>query len=99
VVIQAVGRVRPFTKCREIITFQVGDLPDVRHTRQFRTLAEARSYFNFPTRRVSAAEANAAKARRYKSMGLSNSKIAGRLNVSRSTVKRYLRWGGARNLN
>ena len=43
VVIQAVGRVRPFTKAREVITFQVGGLAEVTYTLQFGSLAEARS--------------------------------------------------------
>jgi hypothetical protein len=97
VVVQAVGRVRPFTKPREVITFQVGDLPDVRYTREFRSLADARSYFGVPTRRRSAAEARAAEARRLKALGLSNSRIAATLRVSPATVKRYLRDRGLTN--
>ena len=42
VVVQAVGRVRPFTRPREVITFHAGALPEVRPTLQFRTLGQAR---------------------------------------------------------
>jgi hypothetical protein len=91
-VIQAVGRVRPFTKPREVVTFQVGDLPDVRYTLQFRSLASARSHFRIPTRRQSAAE-----ARRLKALGLTRAQIATAMNVSKESVKRYLRTGGVTN--
>jgi DNA-directed RNA polymerase specialized sigma24 family protein len=95
VVVQAVGRVRPFTKSREIITFQVGNLPEVRYTLEFRSLAEARSYFGIPTRRRSAVETRAAVARQLKALGLSKARIAEDLGVSLSTVKRYLHDRGA----
>jgi hypothetical protein len=91
VVVQAVGRVRPFTGPREVITFQVGDLPEVRYTLQFGSLAEARAYFGIPTRRRSAAEARATRARRLKALGLTKEQIAGVMNVSLSSVKRYIR--------
>jgi hypothetical protein len=94
VVIQAVGRVRPFTKPREIITFQVGDLPEVRYTLQFRSIAEARSHFGIATRRRSAAEARQAEARRLKALGLTRAQIAAAMNVSKESVKRYLRTTG-----
>jgi hypothetical protein len=87
-VIQAVGRVRPFTKPREVVTFQVGDLPDVRYTLQFRSLASARSHFRIPTRRQSAAEARRAEARRLKALGLTRAQIATAMNVSKESVKR-----------
>jgi hypothetical protein len=91
VVVQAVGRVRPFTKPREIITFQYGALPDVRYTREFRSIAQARSYFGITTRRQSEAESRASKARHLKTLGLSSSGIAEELRVSLSSIKRYLR--------
>jgi hypothetical protein len=95
VVVQAVGRVRPFTQPREIITFHAGALPEVRPTLQFRTLGQARSYFGIPTRRRSEAESRAAAARRLKALGLSHARVAEELGVSLATVKRYLRsgWG------
>ena len=91
VVVQAVGRVRPFTKPREIITFQNGTLPDVRYTREFRSIAQARSHFGIPTRRRSEAESRASQARRLKTLGVPSSRIAEELGVSLSTIKRYLR--------
>jgi hypothetical protein len=91
VVVQAVGRVRPFTKPREVITFQYGALPDVQYTREFRSIAQARSYFGIPTRRRSEAESRASEARRLKTLRLPSSRIAEELGVSLSTIKRYLR--------
>ena len=70
--VQAVGRVRPFTRPREVITFQAGALPEVRYTREFRTIAQARSHFAVPTRRRSEAESRADEARRLKALGLPN---------------------------
>src|SRR5206468_2598896 len=37
VVVQAVGRVRPFTRPREVITFQAGALPGVSYTMEFKS--------------------------------------------------------------
>src|SRR5262249_49237038 len=45
VVLRAVGRVRPITLPREVITFQCGALPGVAYTHEFRSLAEARAHF------------------------------------------------------
>ena len=94
VVVQAVGRVRPFTRPREVITFQVGVLPGVHYTLEFGSLDQARRHFGIPTRRQSEAEARAAAARRLKALGLTNRRIASRLGVSLSTVKRCLRPAG-----
>jgi hypothetical protein len=100
VVVQAVGRVRPFTKPREVITLQVGDLPGVHYTLAFSTLAQARAYFGIPTRRRALVDEKAAEARRLKDLGRSHAEIEESLDVSRSTVKRYLRSeGGSRTLS
>lgn len=93
VVVQAVGRVRPFTKPREVITFQVGGLFEVEYKLQFGSLAEARAHFDIPTNRRRVADAKAAEARRLKANGLKNQEILAKVRVSDSTLKRYLRGG------
>jgi hypothetical protein len=99
VVIQAVGRVRPFTRPREIITFQASDLPGVRYTTRFRTLAQARAYFQIQTPAQAGLASSAERAWRLKAAGRSNGEIAKALDVSLSTVKRYLkREGGSQTL-
>ena len=50
-VLQAVGRVRPYTKPREVITFQCAGHPDFDYTKEFCSLGEARDYFDIPGRR------------------------------------------------
>jgi hypothetical protein len=94
VVVQAVGRVRPFTRPREVITFQRGSLPGVRYHREFGSLAQARAYFGVPTPHQSRAQALAAEVQLRKALGQTNERIASELGVSVSTVKRYARRGG-----
>jgi hypothetical protein len=94
VVIQAVGRVRPFTRPREVITFHAGDLPGVRYTMSFRTLEQARSYFRIQTPTQAGLASRVEQAWRLKAMGHSKRQIAQELGVSLSAVKRYLRQQG-----
>jgi hypothetical protein len=91
VVVQAVGRVRPFTRPREIITFQRGGLPGVWHIRPFRSLVEARLFFQILTPVAANLLSRKEIARRYRAQGLSLDAIANEMNVSRSTVQRYVR--------
>jgi hypothetical protein len=91
VVVQAVGRVRPFTRPREIITFHTGLLPGVRYHLQFQGLAEARSFFGIPTPQQAALASKAEQARRLRVQGRSIPQIAQEMGVSLSTAKRYLR--------
>jgi hypothetical protein len=91
VVVQAVGRVRPFTRPREVITFHAGTLPGVSYTLQFDSLAQARSFFNIPTTAAAEIASRAERARRLKAEGWSKARIATELGVSPCTVKRYLR--------
>jgi len=90
VVVQAVGRVRPFTKPREVITFQLGELPGVDYTANFTSLALARGYFGIPTRRASELDERRSKAWELKTLGLTNRAIAAALSISLATVKRYV---------
>jgi hypothetical protein len=94
VVVQAVGRVRPFTRPREVITFQLGSLPGARYTMEFRTLSQARSFFAIKSGFQSGLEVKVEQARRLRAQGYAKSQIAAKLGVSLSTVKRYLRQGG-----
>ncbi len=45
-VLQAVGRVRPYTKPREVITFQCAGHPDLDYTGEFTSIGEARKHFD-----------------------------------------------------
>jgi hypothetical protein len=91
VVVQAVGRVRPFTRPREVITFHLGPLPGVQYTYEFQSLSQARAFFNVPTRRQAQAKLGTEAAWQLRAEGLSRRGIATRLRVSLATVKRYLR--------
>lgn len=90
VVVQAVGRVRPFTRPREVITFQSGDLPGVSYDREFLTLGEARQHFALVTTRRGHMNARAVEARRLCDGGLTWEQIGATMKVSRATVARYL---------
>lgn len=91
VAMQAVGRVRPFTRPREVITFQRGRLPGVRYDLEFTTLAQARSFFGIAPRRQADRERKAETARRLRRKGLTIVAVAEAVGVSLSTAKRYLR--------
>jgi hypothetical protein len=94
VIVQAVGRVRPFTRPREVITFHAGNLPGVTYTLQFRSLDQARHFFGILTPGGVEVASRAERARRLKALGRSKAQIAAELGVSRSTVQRYLRGPG-----
>jgi hypothetical protein len=94
VVVQAVGRVRPFTSPREVITFHAGLLPGVQYTVQFRSLRQARDFFGIATSRAAGLASRKAEGRRLRAEGKTRQEIAAIMNVSLSTVKRYLRQGG-----
>jgi DNA-binding NarL/FixJ family response regulator len=94
VVLQGVARVRPFTRAREVITFQCDSLPNVRYTLEFRSLEQARKYFQIQTPTQASFEARVEQVRRLKAQGYSKGEIAQALSVSVSTVKRYLRRAG-----
>ena len=83
-----------FTRAREVITFQASELPGVRYTLEFRSLAAARNYFAIPSSRQLEVTVQAERARRLKTAGMSKAKIAAALKVSLSTEKRYLRGSG-----
>src|SRR5262249_23920105 len=94
VIVQAVGRVRPFTRPREVITFHAGALPGVTYTLEFESLAQARRFFHIPPPAGAEIASRAERARRLKAEGWSKARIAAELGVSPCTVKRYLRRRG-----
>src|SRR5262249_50832720 len=89
-VLQAVGRVRPFTRPREVITFQHGRLPGVRHAAEFNTLEQARLFFDVQGSRQTRREGRAAQAHALRKQGLTRKQIADRLGVSERMVTTYL---------
>lgn len=89
VVLQAVGRVRPFTHAREIITMQCGEHPQMPYTREFPTLAAFRNYFGLETRRASQTEANRLAVLAAKNQGLTQRAAATATGLGLRTVKRY----------
>lgn len=89
VVIQAVGRVRPFTNAREIITMQCGEHPKMPYSREFPTLAAFRQHFGLETRRASQSEANRIAVLTAKAQGLTQQAVASATGLGLRTVKRY----------
>ena len=89
VVIQAVGRVRPFTKPREVITFQMGALPGVIYDAEFDTLTQARRHFGVSSRRQQKKDDLAARVAALRHEGLTQAEIAKAIGVSERTVRRY----------
>jgi DNA-binding NarL/FixJ family response regulator len=81
-----------------VITFQADELPSVRYSLQFGSLAQARSYFSIPTAKEAGLASKVGKAQRLKAQGWSKKEIAKELGVSLSTIKRYLRRGGSSSL-
>ena len=86
-VVQAVGRVRPFTRPREVLTFQMAELPGVRYDAEFRTLAEARRYFDIPARRDRRRDERAGRVLALRRDGLPQARVAEIVGVSERTVR------------
>jgi hypothetical protein len=89
VVLQAVGRVRPFTRPREIITFQCAEHPKATYTLEFTALEQARQYFGIPTRRQRQAAITAERVREATSRGLTQRQAAEELGIGLRTVQMY----------
>jgi hypothetical protein len=87
-VIQAIGRVRPFTHPREVILMQLGEHPQLPYDREFISLASFRSFFQLETRRSHNAQSSWLRVQDGRSRGLSQSQVATDTNLSLSTVKR-----------
>lgn len=89
VVLQAVGRVRPFTLPREIIVFQCSSLPGVEFDAEFRSLEEARKFFGLESRRQASVRATAEAVATAKAQGLTQAQAAERIGLSTRSVRRY----------
>jgi hypothetical protein len=89
IVLQAVGRVRPYTSPREVITFQCAAHPGMPYTQEFNTLDEARAFFNIPTRRDHSRKENSRKVQEAREKCLSQRQTAAEFGLSLRTVKRY----------
>jgi len=88
-VLQAVGRVRPYTKPREVITFQCAEHPDFAYTREFSSIGEARKHFDIPSRRSAQATMLNDQILKARSRGMKQREAASLLGVSLRTIKRY----------
>ncbi|HEY7116649.1 MAG TPA: ECF-type sigma factor, partial [Tepidisphaeraceae bacterium] len=88
VVLQAVGRVRPFTRPREVILFQANE-PRVSYAAEFATLDQARRHFGIPTGRERDAARTAVQVALAQAEGLTQRETADRIGVSERTVQRY----------
>ena len=89
VVFQAVGRVRPYTRAREVITFQCAEHPQLSYTQEFNDLKGARQYFQLADRRARRRAETEEQIKAAKRSGLSPTEAAQRIGVSSRTVRRY----------
>jgi hypothetical protein len=89
VVVQAIGRVRPFGRPREIITFQMGELPGVTYDAEFTTLGAARQHFGIPGRRERRKVDRATAIADLRGRGYTQAETARRLGISERTVRTY----------
>lgn len=88
-VIQAVGRVRPFTKAREVVTFQCAANPLFPYTHEFNSIGESREHFGIQDRRERQGRVTAARVQAARTAGNTQRTAVSHLAVSLSTVKRY----------
>lgn len=88
-VLQAAGRVRPYTKPREIITFQCAGHPDFDYTKEFCSLGEARQYFDIPGRRDAHTAGLCLQIKDARTKGMKQKEAAVILGVSLRTIQRY----------
>jgi hypothetical protein len=90
VVLQAVGRVRPYTSPREVITFQCAAHPQLNYTKEFENLEDARTYFGISKKRDRQKDSNEANVKEARMRGLTQVETAEELGLGLRTVKR--RW-------
>jgi hypothetical protein len=88
-VIQAVGRVRPYTQPREIITFQCAAHPEDAYDQEFQTIGEARTFFGIADARARCKQHNRARVQQSKCRGLTQRETAEVCGLSLRTVKRH----------
>ena len=88
-VLQAVGRVRPYTKPREVITFQCAGHPDLEYTREFTSLGEARKHFDILGSRSAKTAELGSQIQEARRNGMKQREVALQLGVCTRTIKRY----------
>jgi len=88
-VLQAVGRVRPYTRPREVITFQCAEHPDFVYTGEFNSIGEARKYFGIPARRTAQTAELCIRIQEARNKGLKQIEAAEKLGVGLRTIQRY----------
>lgn len=88
-VVQAVGRVRPFTKTREVITYQSNDPLGTTYDIEFSNLAELREHFGLATKRTRSSNSTADNVMALSAKNLKQAEIAKQLGISVRTVRRY----------
>jgi hypothetical protein len=91
-VLQAVGRVRPYTKPREIITFQCASHPDFEYTKEFTSIGEARKHFGVFSRRAAQTEELRSRVQEARARGMTQKDAAEQLRVGLRTIQRYWRF-------
>lgn len=88
-VMQAVGRVRPYTKPREVIIFQCDVVPEVPEEHVFLSLKEARAHFEVKTRKEAQRLKTQELVQKVKRMGLTQNQAAEKIGRGLRTVQRY----------
>ena len=89
VVLQAVGRVRPYTRPREVVTFQCAAHPQRPYDREFGDLEEARQFFGIPSRRERDRDRNRRRVQEARRAGLTQAEAAASLGLGITTIKRH----------
>ena len=88
-VLQAVGRVRPYTKPREVITFQCAGHPEFEYTREFMSIGEARQHFDINGKRSTLAMELHSQVQSARTEGMTQQEATALLGVGLRTVQRY----------
>lgn len=89
VVIQAMGRIRPLTlPGKEVVLCQCGESEHLTYDQEFRSLQEAREYFNIPDTREVEANKKVIAIQYAKNQGQSQRQTAAASTISISTIRR-----------
>jgi hypothetical protein len=88
-VIQAVGRIRPFTQPREVVTLQMSQLPGVQYDKEFGTLSEMRRYFGIPSGGQRKKDSLSLRIREHRQGGKTQRETARILGISERTVRNH----------
>ena len=88
-VLQSTGRVRPYTKPREVILFQCAAHPDLEYTKEFNSIGEAREYFDIPSKRSARTAELRTQIQDARAMGMKQQEAAEHVGAGLRTVQRY----------